>query len=350
VDENEWLTIGAFARRVGLTPSALRFYDDCGVLRPAHVDDVTGYRYYSPGQVARATDLRRLRAAGLPLVDVLVVLDGPPEQARAVLTGHARRVRESAELARATVEEFLLALPPAWYTVAAVLGAPELASAVRQVAAAVADGPTRAQHPELGCVLIEIDQDEVRFVATDRYRLVMRHLRPSQVRHALAEGQRQRILVQDHDMVAAASWATSQATVTLAVCPDGARLRGDDHERILPTVAGDYPDYRVLLDNLPPVRHRVITDRGALRASLGDGATTTLDADSGRLVVGTTTLPAIHRGPAVRIAFDPLVLGAALEASVGPDILLEISSPTEPVVARSADQGGFTTLLMPVIA
>ena len=48
MDEKERLTIGVFARRVGLTPSALRFYDDCGVLRPAHVDDATGYRYYSP--------------------------------------------------------------------------------------------------------------------------------------------------------------------------------------------------------------------------------------------------------------------------------------------------------------
>lgn len=35
------LTIGAFARAVGLTPTALRHYDECGLLRPAQVDDAT---------------------------------------------------------------------------------------------------------------------------------------------------------------------------------------------------------------------------------------------------------------------------------------------------------------------
>ncbi|HEY9354348.1 MAG TPA: MerR family DNA-binding transcriptional regulator, partial [Nocardioides sp.] len=42
------LTIGAFARAVGLTASALRHYDECGLLVPAEVDSGTGYRYYTP--------------------------------------------------------------------------------------------------------------------------------------------------------------------------------------------------------------------------------------------------------------------------------------------------------------
>ncbi|MFE3626647.1 MerR family transcriptional regulator [Streptomyces goshikiensis] len=46
------LGISTFARRVGLAPSALRFYDDCRVLRPAWVDGATGYRFYSPAQEA----------------------------------------------------------------------------------------------------------------------------------------------------------------------------------------------------------------------------------------------------------------------------------------------------------
>ncbi|MFF8322986.1 MerR family transcriptional regulator [Streptomyces bobili] len=48
----ELLSISAFARRVGLAPSALRFYDDCRVLRPAWVDGTTGYRFYSTAQEA----------------------------------------------------------------------------------------------------------------------------------------------------------------------------------------------------------------------------------------------------------------------------------------------------------
>ncbi|MEU5714623.1 MerR family transcriptional regulator [Streptomyces sp. NPDC020403] len=68
------LSISAFGRRVGLAPSALPFYDDCRVLRPAWVDGATGYRFCSPAQETRAALLRGLREAGLPLADVTVVL------------------------------------------------------------------------------------------------------------------------------------------------------------------------------------------------------------------------------------------------------------------------------------
>ena len=52
--EQPLLTIGAFARAVGLAPSALRYYDECGLLRPADVDEATGYRYYTPDLARRA--------------------------------------------------------------------------------------------------------------------------------------------------------------------------------------------------------------------------------------------------------------------------------------------------------
>ena len=66
--------IGAFGRLVGLTPSALRFYDDSGLLRPARADPVTGYRLYTVQQERRAVLLRDLREIGLPLSAVRVVL------------------------------------------------------------------------------------------------------------------------------------------------------------------------------------------------------------------------------------------------------------------------------------
>jgi DNA-binding transcriptional MerR regulator len=83
-DTEALLSIGAFAQRVRLTPSALPFYDDCGVLRPARVDEAPGYRYYRHDQQSRATLVRKLRGAGLPLVDVTVVPDGPQNEARHV--------------------------------------------------------------------------------------------------------------------------------------------------------------------------------------------------------------------------------------------------------------------------
>ena len=65
--EQPLLTIGAFARAVGLAPSALRYYDECGLLRPAEVDEATGYRYYTPDLARRAQAVAQMRDAGLSI-------------------------------------------------------------------------------------------------------------------------------------------------------------------------------------------------------------------------------------------------------------------------------------------
>lgn len=50
----ELLTIGAFARGSRLSAKALRLYDELGLLTPARVDPVSGYRFYDPAQLERA--------------------------------------------------------------------------------------------------------------------------------------------------------------------------------------------------------------------------------------------------------------------------------------------------------
>ena len=59
VETGELLSIGRFARLSGLTVKALRHYDAEGLLRPAHVDEWTGYRYYTAEQARK-----RSRSAG----------------------------------------------------------------------------------------------------------------------------------------------------------------------------------------------------------------------------------------------------------------------------------------------
>ncbi|GAA5117141.1 MerR family transcriptional regulator [Alloalcanivorax gelatiniphagus] len=75
------LTIGDFARAVGLTPKALRLYDDLGLLRPAEVDRHSGYRRYAPDQLEGARLVATLRLLGMPLARIQQVLDGPPAAA-----------------------------------------------------------------------------------------------------------------------------------------------------------------------------------------------------------------------------------------------------------------------------
>ncbi|MFF8382436.1 MerR family transcriptional regulator [Streptomyces kanasensis] len=355
-DSDELMGIGAFARRVGLAPSALRFYDDCGVLPPARVDGVTGYRYYAPHQRERALLMRRLREAGMPLTDAAVVLDGSPEEARTILREHARKARDTADAARSLLDDVLRALPGGVTRTVARLGGAELASAVRQVAPATASASGREEFPVLGCVLVEVDHDEVRLVATDRYRISVRALRPRGV-----EGVPCRVLIDEGQARELASWALGRPEVSLET--DGRGVRLVDGGAALPVRAaeGTFPDYRPVLDALPAAPHRVITDRAALRAAVAvaggaaPGTPLTLRAGAGRLTPvwrGTTgaALPAVGHGGPVEVAFDPAALLPALDAGVGPDVLLEITAPDRPVVVRSADQGSFTTLVMPVAA
>lgn len=60
------LSIGRFSHLSGLTIKALRHYDEIGLLRPARVDDSSGYRYYSLAQVREAEAIRRLRSLEMP--------------------------------------------------------------------------------------------------------------------------------------------------------------------------------------------------------------------------------------------------------------------------------------------
>ena len=68
------LTIGDFARQSGLTPKALRLYDDLGLLPPAEVDPSSGYRRYTSEQLAPARLVATLRLVGMPLSRIEEVL------------------------------------------------------------------------------------------------------------------------------------------------------------------------------------------------------------------------------------------------------------------------------------
>ncbi|MFE7352232.1 MerR family transcriptional regulator [Streptomyces sp. NPDC057543] len=64
------LTIGTFAKASRLSPKALRLYDELGLLTPARVDPVTGYRLYAPDQLDRARLVAWLRRLGMPLARI----------------------------------------------------------------------------------------------------------------------------------------------------------------------------------------------------------------------------------------------------------------------------------------
>lgn len=82
---NPLMAIGEFSRRSRLSLKALRLYDELSLLRPASVDDSTGYRYYREEQVHLARLIGLLRGLDMPLDRISAVLDsGPGDRAEEI--------------------------------------------------------------------------------------------------------------------------------------------------------------------------------------------------------------------------------------------------------------------------
>jgi DNA-binding transcriptional MerR regulator len=64
------MSIGEFARRSRLSPKALPLYEGLGLLSPARVDDLSGYRYYESARLEQARLIATLRHVGVPLATV----------------------------------------------------------------------------------------------------------------------------------------------------------------------------------------------------------------------------------------------------------------------------------------
>lgn len=63
------LRIGELAKRVGLATSALRYYEEAGLLGPARRSEA-GYRLYGPEAVGRVEFVQRAKALGLTLAEI----------------------------------------------------------------------------------------------------------------------------------------------------------------------------------------------------------------------------------------------------------------------------------------
>jgi DNA-binding transcriptional MerR regulator len=89
----------------------LRYYDELGLIKPARVDEFTGYRYYDHGQYVRLNRVRALRDLGFSLESIAQALDAglSAEQLRGML-----RLRRSEIEQRIGEEQGRLARLDAW--------------------------------------------------------------------------------------------------------------------------------------------------------------------------------------------------------------------------------------------
>ncbi|QVK18174.1 MerR family transcriptional regulator [Mycoplasmatota bacterium] len=69
--------IGIFSKMNRITTKTLRHYDEIGLLKPAYIDDFTGYRYYSSNQLPRLNKILTLKQMGVSLSEILEIIDEP---------------------------------------------------------------------------------------------------------------------------------------------------------------------------------------------------------------------------------------------------------------------------------
>src|SRR4029077_2470291 len=90
------LTIGDFSRVTFLSVKTLRYYHRAGLLEPADVDPVTGYRRYTCAQIPTAQVIRRFRDLEMPLDDIGRVLRALDPTARSqLIAAHLTRLEET---------------------------------------------------------------------------------------------------------------------------------------------------------------------------------------------------------------------------------------------------------------
>ena len=105
-DADPLMPIGTFSRASLVSVKALRSYHELGLLVPASVDPVTGYRSYRVSQLTDAAIVKRLRDLDVPLRDIAeVVAARDPDVTRRVIEAHERTMRDRlAEVSRIVQE------------------------------------------------------------------------------------------------------------------------------------------------------------------------------------------------------------------------------------------------------
>ena len=359
--ESEMRSIGELSRDSGLSVSALRFYDGAGVLVPAWVDPVSGYRWYGPGQLEESRLLARLRRAGMPLADIRLVLAGwssaDTDLVRNLLQAHLRRLELGLSDARSEFSTVRALLECRENSVTMhstanlrlAVPASELAAALDAVRFAASTDP---ELPMLGGVLFDIEGDSLHAVATDRYRMALAHARTTG--HG---GPRVQVIVPSPLADAMRALLSGDASAELAVDGDRVVLEAGDRQAAGNRLNHDFPDYRRFVR--PSSGRGVLVDVAALRTAVEAGPVRAgvvreqdgVSCDLSVLKVTTDGAVAICEDgddDQNHVAVNREFLLQALTAGGRDQLMLEFGAPTAPLAIRRTDTEEAFSLLMPV--
>lgn len=63
--------IGEFSKLVGISVKTLRYYDECGVLKPSKIYTFTGYRYYNDNDIMDCEFIKMLKSLDFTLDEIV---------------------------------------------------------------------------------------------------------------------------------------------------------------------------------------------------------------------------------------------------------------------------------------
>ncbi len=71
------MLIKEFAELTGVSVRTLHYYDEIGLLKPAHIDEYTGYRYYDENSLLRMQEILFYRELDFSLKNISEILSSP---------------------------------------------------------------------------------------------------------------------------------------------------------------------------------------------------------------------------------------------------------------------------------
>ena len=238
----------------------------------------------------------------------------------------------------------------------ATLTAIEFADALRQVIRAASSDDAR---PVITGVLLSTQDNGLRLVATDSYRLAVRDIDGAN------------ILPADHQQVLVPSRTLGELLRVMGDVQD-LNVALDEREITFSLghihmtsrlIEGKFPDYRPLIPKDYPNRLRI--DRDVLLESVRrvklmvrDSTTPvrmTMRADGVELRVvsqevgqATEDIEAKYEGEEITVAFNPTYLIDGLESVAPGDVVIETLDALKPATVKDDEQGSFLYLIMPV--
>lgn len=234
------------------------------------------------------------------------------------------------------------------------LSAEAMSDALRQVVRAASTDDARAV---LTGVLLASDDDGLRMVATDSYRLAVRDLPDTAV---LASGQKVLIPGRALSELQRLMGDVDELSVRLGEREATFEVGGTRLSTRL--IEGEFPNYRNLLPSSYPNlltigkaamleairRVKILAqDSTPVRLTLG-GDTVQLTAITQDVGNATEEIDASYEGTEMTVAFNPDYLSAGIDAIDCDDVTLATMDPMKPAVLRGVGKDDYLYLLMPV--